>query len=240
MTAFHWKNLALGASTALPGFEYGPNQRDHSFPGSSVLPERTKNSRRGSPPGAEADLVEAAAAAGGGPHQSRRPHCEKSCASKRARLKCAFRFVLGADGEYLAWIGGAQKDFACCSAGDAGDLRRACFGELRKHAVAVDSEQSAVVAGARQDAAVRSEAEGVDDVVARGPEFVRRAFGRKSIDAAGKGRRESEKRCLLWPLTRVIVPIIPPLVMVVVVRGELMMVVEGVEMVRCFSPMAAT
>src|ERR1700675_1033345 len=80
MTAFHWKNLALGASTALPGFAYGPNQRDHSLPGSSVLPERTKNSRRGAPPEA-ADFVEAAVA-GGGPHQSRRPHCEKSCASK--------------------------------------------------------------------------------------------------------------------------------------------------------------
>src|SRR5580704_11907156 len=80
MTAFHWKNLALGASTALPGFEYGPNQRDHSLPGSSVLPERTKNSRRGSPPDELADFA-ALAVAGGGPHQSSRPHWEKSCAS---------------------------------------------------------------------------------------------------------------------------------------------------------------
>src|SRR5580704_14630426 len=80
MTAFHWKNLALGASTALPGFEYGPNQRDHSLPGSSVLPERTKNSRRGSPPDELADFAPLAVA-GGGPHQSSRPHWEKSCAS---------------------------------------------------------------------------------------------------------------------------------------------------------------
>src|SRR5580700_3964577 len=81
MTAFHCAKRAAGASTLDPDFEFGPNQRDHSLPGSSVLPERTKNSRRGSPPDAAADFVEAAAV-GGGPHQSRRPHCEKSCASK--------------------------------------------------------------------------------------------------------------------------------------------------------------
>src|SRR5262245_13986369 len=79
ITAFHWKKRAAGASTALPGLVYGPDQRDHSLPGSSVLPDRTKNSSRGS-----LDLLLALASFpdGGGPHQSRRPHCEKSCASK--------------------------------------------------------------------------------------------------------------------------------------------------------------
>src|ERR1700684_2681072 len=76
MTAFHCAKRAGGASTTV-GFEYGPYQRDHSLPGSSVLPERTKNSRRGS---VEADFV--FWAVGGGLHQSMRPHFEKRPASK--------------------------------------------------------------------------------------------------------------------------------------------------------------
>src|SRR6266550_2222631 len=78
MIAFHCTNRAGGASVALPDFAYGPCQRDHSRPGSSVFPERTKNSRRGSFELAE-DFAEAA---DGGLHHSRRPHCENSCASK--------------------------------------------------------------------------------------------------------------------------------------------------------------
>src|SRR5882762_6333211 len=78
MTAFHCTKRAGGASITLPDFVYGPYQRDHSRPGSSVFPERTKNSRRGSFELAE-DLTEAA---GGRLHHSRRPHCERSCASK--------------------------------------------------------------------------------------------------------------------------------------------------------------
>src|ERR1700730_16474918 len=77
MTAFHCANRAVGAPTLAPDCEYGPNQRDHSLPGSSVLPERTKNSSRGSPD----DPPDRAGAAGGGLHHSIRPHCEKSCAS---------------------------------------------------------------------------------------------------------------------------------------------------------------
>src|SRR6266576_7141228 len=78
MIAFHCTKRAGGTSVALPDFVYGPCQGDHSRPGSSVFPERTKNSRRGS-----FELVEdLAEAAGGGLHHSRRPHCEKSCASK--------------------------------------------------------------------------------------------------------------------------------------------------------------
>src|SRR6267378_2261388 len=78
MIAFHCTNRAGGASVALPDFAYGPNQRDHSRPGSSVFPERTKNSRRGS-----LDAVEDfAAPAGAGLHHSMRPQCEKSWASK--------------------------------------------------------------------------------------------------------------------------------------------------------------
>src|SRR6266446_8585389 len=78
MIAFHCTNRAGGASIAAPDFVYGPNQRDHSRPGSSVFPERTKNSRRGSLEFAEG----LTAAARGALHHSRRPHCEKSCASK--------------------------------------------------------------------------------------------------------------------------------------------------------------
>src|ERR1700742_935779 len=79
MTAFHCAKRAGGASTAL-GFVYGPYQRDHSLPGSSVLPERTKNSRRGSFEFAVEDFV--FGAVGGGLHQSIRPHLEKRPASK--------------------------------------------------------------------------------------------------------------------------------------------------------------
>src|SRR6267143_5332244 len=78
MTAFHCTKRAGGASITLPDFVYGPNQRDHSRPGSSVFPERTKNSRRGSFDGVE----DFAGLAGGGLHHSMRPQCEKSCASK--------------------------------------------------------------------------------------------------------------------------------------------------------------
>src|SRR5256885_7433537 len=78
MIAFHCTKRAGGASVALPDFVYGPNQRDHSRPGSSVFPERTKNSSRGS-----ADAFEdLAAPAGGGLHHSMRPQCEKSCRSE--------------------------------------------------------------------------------------------------------------------------------------------------------------
>src|SRR5260370_29340783 len=77
MTAFHCTNGAEGASVALPDFVSGPYQRDHSRPGSSVFPERTKNSTRGSFDRAE----DFAAAAGAGLHHSMRPHFEKSCAS---------------------------------------------------------------------------------------------------------------------------------------------------------------
>src|SRR5206468_6249884 len=52
--------------------------RDHSRPGSSVFPARTKNSNRGSLGWAE----DFATTAGGGLHHSMRPHFEKSCASK--------------------------------------------------------------------------------------------------------------------------------------------------------------
>src|SRR2546423_6066343 len=81
-TAFHCTKRAAGGSTCVPLFEYGPNQRDHSLPGSSVLPERTKNSSLG-----RADALEDlesffSAAPTGGLHHSKRPHCEKSCASK--------------------------------------------------------------------------------------------------------------------------------------------------------------
>src|SRR6516164_9107091 len=87
MTAFHCTNRADGASVGVPGFVKGPNQRDHSLPGSSVLPLRTKNSMRGSFPFAAPELEPEAepgfaAGASGGLHHSMRPHCEKSCASK--------------------------------------------------------------------------------------------------------------------------------------------------------------
>src|SRR5262249_54070830 len=76
ITAFHCTNRAAGDSTVV-GFEYGPNQRDHSFPGSSVFPERTKNSSRGSPDAP----VDFPLEAGGGLHHSMRPHCENNWAS---------------------------------------------------------------------------------------------------------------------------------------------------------------
>src|SRR6185369_2918929 len=76
MTAFHCTKRAAGDCTVV-GFEYGPNQRDHSLPGSSVFPDRTKNSRRGSPD----EAVDFAAGTGGGLHHSMRPHCENNCAS---------------------------------------------------------------------------------------------------------------------------------------------------------------
>src|SRR5579859_1262513 len=79
ITAFHCANRAGGHSVATPAFVYGPNHRDHSLPGSSVLPERTKNSTRAAPLDLAATL---SSGVGGGLHQSSRPHCEKSCASK--------------------------------------------------------------------------------------------------------------------------------------------------------------
>src|SRR6202171_6858321 len=74
ITAFHCAKRGGGHSALVPGFEYGPNQRDHSLPGSSVLPERTKNSTRG----AAADLSAGLSEEADGLHQSRRPHFEKS------------------------------------------------------------------------------------------------------------------------------------------------------------------
>jgi len=68
---------------------YGPNQRDHSFPVSSVFPLRTKNSSRGSP-AFLSTLTVASPALAVGPHHSIRPHCEKEfSASKRLRAKRA-------------------------------------------------------------------------------------------------------------------------------------------------------
>src|ERR1700676_703346 len=77
-------NRAEGASMAAPDLVYGPNQRDHSLPGSSVFPERTKNSRRGL--SFLAENFPELAAEGGGDHHSTRPHCEKSCASKEREV----------------------------------------------------------------------------------------------------------------------------------------------------------
>jgi hypothetical protein len=78
ITAFHCRKRAAGASICAPGVAYGPNHRDHSFPGSSVFPLRTKISNRGS-------LLSlplfAAALIAGGPHHSMCPHCENSFAS---------------------------------------------------------------------------------------------------------------------------------------------------------------
>src|SRR5437660_12317313 len=77
MIAFHCTKRAGGTSVAPPDFVYGPNQRDHSRPGSSVFPERAKNSSRGSADASD-DL---AAPAGGGLHHAMPPQCENSCAS---------------------------------------------------------------------------------------------------------------------------------------------------------------
>src|ERR1700690_2383552 len=78
MTAFHCTKRADGASMGVAVVLYGPYHLDHSLPGSSVFPLRTKNSSRGSR--LSLTLFECAAA-GGGPHHSIRPHCEKSLAS---------------------------------------------------------------------------------------------------------------------------------------------------------------
>src|SRR6266850_2362903 len=77
MTAFHCTNRAAGASTCVPLDVYGPYHFDHSLPGSSVFPLRTKSSRRGS---LLLGLLPEAVA--GGLHHSTRPQCEKSCVSK--------------------------------------------------------------------------------------------------------------------------------------------------------------
>src|SRR5260370_13601894 len=83
MTAFHCTKRADGASIAVLDFVYGPYHRDHSRPGSSVFPERTKNSRRGSfACVAFAYAEDFALSTGGGLHHSMRPHFEKSRASK--------------------------------------------------------------------------------------------------------------------------------------------------------------
>ena len=112
-----------------------------------------------------------------------------------ARFVGAFGFVLGADGENFSGIRGAQEDFAGGIARDAGDLRGAGFGELRENAVAIDGQQRAVVAGAGEKAAIGSESERVDDVVAGSPKFFRRAFGGEPIDAAGKSGRKRDEGC---------------------------------------------
>src|SRR5450755_4672632 len=82
MTAFHWKKRAAGASTAVPLLAYGPNHFDHSLPGSSVFPLRTKNSRRGSLESIFESGLPAPETAAAGPHHSSRPHCENNFASK--------------------------------------------------------------------------------------------------------------------------------------------------------------
>src|SRR5256885_16658674 len=84
ITAFHCTNRARGHSACVPILEYGPNQRAHSLPGSSVLPERTKNSSLGRDDVAAdlASLLPNAPGVFGGLHHSKRPHSEKSCASK--------------------------------------------------------------------------------------------------------------------------------------------------------------
>src|SRR5262249_40851100 len=78
ITAFHCRNRAAGPPICVPGAVYGPNHRDHSFPGSSVFPLRTKNSSRGC---LFSFATFAGSFAAGGPHHSMRPHCENSFAS---------------------------------------------------------------------------------------------------------------------------------------------------------------
>src|SRR2546428_11298623 len=100
MTVFHCANRAEGASVAAPDLVYGPYQRDHSLPGSSVLPLRAKNSMWGS--FACAALEPAGDLAGetdGGLHHSRRPHCEKRWASKEWDSNLPSRSLSGSTGK---------------------------------------------------------------------------------------------------------------------------------------------
>src|SRR2546430_15107266 len=76
MIAFHCTNRAAGASVCVPLLVYGLNHLDHSLPGSSVFPVRTKISSRGSL--LFADPFESVVP---GLHHSTRPHCENNCVS---------------------------------------------------------------------------------------------------------------------------------------------------------------
>src|ERR1700719_3910884 len=69
ITAFHCAKRAGGHSAVAPGFAYGPNQRDHSLPGSPVWPERMKISSRGERDAADFSPLLSGGAAGG-LHQS--------------------------------------------------------------------------------------------------------------------------------------------------------------------------
>src|SRR5882724_7472785 len=76
ITAFHCTKRAAGAPICVPLVEYGPYHFDHSLPGSSVFPLRTKISSLGSL--LFAPFLEIVT---GGLHHSTRPHCENNCES---------------------------------------------------------------------------------------------------------------------------------------------------------------
>src|SRR5437899_5148471 len=94
-----------------------------------------------------------------------------------AGLERAFGFVLRPDGINFSWIGCAQKNFARGVAGDARNLRRPGLGEVGKDAVAIDGQKSAAVARPSKEAAVGTEPQSVDDILARRPKLFRCAIG---------------------------------------------------------------
>src|SRR6266478_3965821 len=78
----------------------------------------------------------------------------KKLGVKGARLVGAFGFVFGANGKYLAGIGGAKEKLAGSVAHHAGDLRGAGLGELGENAAAVDGQKRAIVAGSGEQTAI--------------------------------------------------------------------------------------
>src|SRR5216684_232787 len=59
---------------------------------------------------------------------------------------------------------------------------------MREDAVPIDSKEGAAVAGTGQETPVGGEPESVNDILARRPEFLRRAVGANPVNAAGKKR----------------------------------------------------
>src|SRR5258708_19033261 len=69
--------------------------------------------------------------------------------------------------------------------------------------VAINGEEGTAVAGASQEAAIRSEPEGVNDVLARGPKLFRRAVGADAVNTAREQRGKRDKCLLRLSLSRV-------------------------------------
>src|SRR4029077_6956962 len=120
-----------------------------------------------------------------------------------ARFERALGFVFSADRKDFSWIRRTQENLPGGVASDARDLRGAGLREMSEDPVPIDGKEGPAVAGASQKAAVGSEPQGVNDVLARGPKLFRRAVGADAVNTAGEQRGKRDKCLLRLSLSRV-------------------------------------